>query len=184
MRYKKKTGFNAVGEVGFKAANDLVRWRRISLKNDANDDDPNKVLHVQGNPFDTIEALSNTTESTRLSSIFKLDDEALQRLEITQKWLQDCISLASNSTSILSAAAFEAFWRTMTCGPTASARPVKPKHGDAFAAYLSFLDTGLAQYRASLAGSRSAPDGVVSIYDASFGPAAESFKLVKAGLQK
>jgi hypothetical protein len=85
VRYGKSTKFRAVAN--------LVPWNRVHYSENC------RVLHALGKPVDVIRKIGSKPEFIQLTSIFKLDASAIEKLMRTHAWLRECQDIACIKTT-------------------------------------------------------------------------------------
>jgi hypothetical protein len=75
----------------------------------------------------------------KVTSSFKLTEDALWRLDKTRHWLQECYTIANRDGGAMSSAKFDVFAKTMICGLNGGAFPASKSYTMYFSKYFEFM---------------------------------------------
>lgn len=123
VRYVNKTKFSASGRA----------------KKDAWFSHNGTVLHVEGSAVDSVGALGPVPQFIKSTSLFQIDEGAIEQIDLINQWLQDCWRLAAGGKRTMTARRYEEFWRTMTCSLTGNGDPAPRIYSEYFRKYLEFM---------------------------------------------
>jgi hypothetical protein len=166
VRYSDRTKFAASG--GMKA----VAWHS----------DNQSILHVTGKLVDSIAVLGSEPKFTKAIAVFQINQDKIEELQHSWKWLQECRELAAGENSILTAERHEELWKTMTCGLTGDAFPAPKRYSVYFVNYMNFMASASERFNDYLIESETTEDGVRGL-DEVF-PHFEAHAIIEASLHK
>lgn len=143
VRYSDRTRFQASG--GIKA----VSWHSASQK----------ILHVTGKMWDSIEVLGSEPRFAKACAVFEINETKIEELKSSSSWIQECYKLASDEKGTMSPNRYAEFWKTMTCGLTGEGFPAPKRYSWYLFQYLKFLDSVPERFEGYMIEGRSLPDG-------------------------
>jgi len=123
VHYSDKTRFSASG----------------AIKKEAWFSHNGTVLHVEGSAIDSVGVLGPVPRFIKSTSLFQIDEGAIEQIVLINQWLQECWNIAAGGRHTMTARRYEEFRRTMTCSLTGDGYPAPEIYSEYFRKYLEFM---------------------------------------------